>query len=64
MPEPIQKAASVGLVLLADHFANRLVELWNTSMWDDRSLAEFMGLTEPQYAAWVEGRYGEVLSER
>lgn len=46
---------------LAHHFADELVDKWHTWDIDDQSLASFMGLTDQQYAAWVECRFGEVL---
>jgi hypothetical protein len=51
---------------LCDHFSETLVERWHdtppgTPGLPD-TLAEFMGLTETQYAAWAEGRWADVLS--
>jgi hypothetical protein len=47
---------------LAHHFADQLVGLWHEDSTGAAHLHEWMGLTEEQYAAWVECRYGEVLA--
>ena len=53
---------------LGDHFAGTLVERWHTSVEDcvpfpaGGSLAQFMDLTDEQYAAWVECRFEDVLA--
>jgi hypothetical protein len=46
---------------LCDHFSEELVARWNESF-SRRPLHEFMGLSEEQYAAWVEGRWADVLA--
>lgn len=47
---------------LADHFSEQLVARWHEpDTASSGSLAEFMGLTNEQYAAWVECRWEDVL---
>ncbi len=47
---------------LAHHFADELVERWHRpDSAHALPLAQFMGLSDEQWAAWVEQRYDEVL---
>ncbi len=46
---------------LCDHFADTLIDRWHEPPTNVPTLDDWMGLTEQQYAAWVEQRYEDVL---